>query len=341
MRNRLLESVSELILESSQGVEEVLASLPTSHRQFERIYLRDTIYRGRHADAVDGLTVKPAVPDRVYRLYYPNPRRLIGWADYSGKNGTLTIRRKGEWTEPRTSIPDDRRSELEAYVRGLTEGETGEVVYHGGNIEGDIETPLYVTSDAEAAKAYATEPGSRVWELRLNSGKHLDLDDITDLRGIIPRSLYQEVSDNYQRPFEALDDDDVREALTSAGYDTVSFEDVWPGSDGSKMHQATIVLNPAIVSLAVSEGFMNLFAGHPKPSWDTPVGAAEVLIKRAKRQGEENPLVAAYHKAVTKAFPYIAGGRAKTERGRFWNRVLQILINRAKQAGVVLEEVGG
>lgn len=118
-RNSLLEWVNELLLEGDQTADDVLGMLPANHRQFERIYRRDPIYSGTHPKAIEGLTTKPAVPDRVYRLFYPNPRKFIGWADYSGKDGVLKVHRKGEWVEPKTSIPDERRSKLEAYVESL------------------------------------------------------------------------------------------------------------------------------------------------------------------------------------------------------------------------------
>lgn len=116
--SKLVAAVSDLVLEGVQDASAVFEALPGTHRQFERIYLRDELYDGPHPDAVEGLTVKPAVPDRVYRLHYPG-KRLIGWADYRGKNGKLTLRRKGEWKEPRSTIPDNRKAEMESFLAKL------------------------------------------------------------------------------------------------------------------------------------------------------------------------------------------------------------------------------
>ena len=119
--NKLAQSVSKLVLEDVSGsAEYVLERLPRNHRQFERIYLRDEIYDGEHPQRIEGLVVKPAVPPRVYRLYYPE-RRMIGWADYSGRDGKLKVRRKGSWVEPKSSIPDDRRDEMEQFLTALKE----------------------------------------------------------------------------------------------------------------------------------------------------------------------------------------------------------------------------
>lgn len=121
-RNPLLEWVEELLLEEEMTADDVLNMLPSSHRQFERIYRRDPVYSGSHPKAIEGLTTKPAVPKRVYRLFYPG-KQFIGWADYSGKDGKLKVHRKGEWTEPKSSIPDERVSELQRYLATLTEAQ--------------------------------------------------------------------------------------------------------------------------------------------------------------------------------------------------------------------------
>jgi len=127
----LINAVNELVLEGVTDAESILKAIPKTHRQFERVYLRDELYDGAHPDAVEGLTVKPAVPDRVYRLHFPG-KKLIGWADFRGKNGKLKIHRKGEWKEPRTSIPTGREAEMQALLKKLTRE----------NEEEDAQTPI-------------------------------------------------------------------------------------------------------------------------------------------------------------------------------------------------------
>lgn len=116
--SKLVAAVSELVLEGVQDADSILKGIPTTHRQFERVYLRDELYDGEHPDRIDGLVVKPGTMDRIYRLYFP-ARRLIGWADFRGKNGKLVIRRKGEWKEPRSSIPAGREAEMQSFLSKL------------------------------------------------------------------------------------------------------------------------------------------------------------------------------------------------------------------------------
>lgn len=121
-------------------------------------------------------------------------------------------------------------------------------VYHGGNISGDIRTPLFVSPDMPVAETYAKDREGRLSKMTITPEKlatGADLDRVARMLKIDPR--------DFNSSFEMVDPAQRKEApaiikaLREEGFDAVLIEDDASMDDPFTEVQSYAVLNPAII----------------------------------------------------------------------------------------------
>lgn len=192
------------------------------------------------AARTDGLTLRQSTADRMAEGGFLTPEQAAQ-------------RRQAEQADPQAETRRIARPQREK-GKPLPREVVFQAAFHGGTIEaGDTAfADTYVTTDRDAAQAYAEQVGGRVVVFELSdNARTLTVETVADIRDAIGGDQGVDFSG---RPFEVLDRDEARGALRDVGYDAVVFEDVLPDSDGSQTHSAILVLNEEMLSEASDAG---------------------------------------------------------------------------------------
>lgn len=140
----------------------------------------------------------------------------------------------GNVVKERLNQPGEMPTLYSNPIPGLLGGKSEDVMYHGGNIEGDIKAPFFVTPDEKSAKWYADESGGSVSRHSVNIKNPLKVGsqkdnkkflEILKKNGIDVNNLEDMIFDN--SPYDGTNILDaayvpeVRAALKKEGYDSL------------------------------------------------------------------------------------------------------------------------